>query len=65
VTFKIEGGQQYRSASVAFQSSIATLDGNAFSTFSRVNVGSLYSARPIIEAVRAPPAVMPPATSAN
>jgi hypothetical protein len=43
VTFKIEEGQQYRSAPVTFQSSIPTLDGNALSSFSRVNVGSLYS----------------------
>src|SRR6202035_5156078 len=36
VTFKIEEGQQYRVGSVDFQSSIATLDGNALSRFSRV-----------------------------
>src|SRR3979490_482495 len=42
VTFKIEEGQQYRVATVDFKSSIATLDGNALRTFSRVSVGSLY-----------------------
>src|ERR1700761_812933 len=36
VTFKIEEGQQYRVASVSFQSSIATLDGNSLASYSRV-----------------------------
>ena len=44
VTFKIEEGQQYRVASVNFQSSIANFDGNALRSNSRVNVGSLYNA---------------------
>src|SRR5205085_1010073 len=44
VTFKIEEGQQYRVASVDFQSSIGTLDPNALRSFSRVSVGSLYNA---------------------
>src|ERR1700692_1691352 len=44
VTFKIEEGQQYRVTAVNFASSIATLDGNALSSFSRVYVGSLYNA---------------------
>src|SRR5258708_18410211 len=43
VTFKIEEGQQYRIASVEFRSTIATLDGNALRSFSRVGVGSLYN----------------------
>src|SRR5205085_133082 len=44
VTFKIEEGQQYRVGSVAFNSSIATLDGNTLSSFSHVYVGSVYNA---------------------
>jgi len=51
VTFKIEEGQQYRVASVDFRSSIATLDGNALSSFSRVNVGSLYNAEALEKSV--------------
>jgi outer membrane protein insertion porin family len=43
VTFKIEEGQQYQVASVAFPSSIPTLDGNALSSVS-CDVGSLYNA---------------------
>src|ERR1700682_956569 len=51
VTFKIEEGVQYRVASVKFQSSIATLDPNALSSFSRVNVGSLYNAEALEKSV--------------
>src|ERR1700688_375978 len=51
VTFKIEEGQQYRVGSVTFQSSIATLDGNALRDFSRVNVGSLYNAEALEKSV--------------
>src|SRR3954469_21376552 len=51
VTFKIEEGQQYRVASVAFQSSIATLDGNVLRSFSRVRVGSLYNAEALEKSV--------------
>ena len=51
VTFKIEEGQQYRVASVNFQSSIASLDGNALSRFSRVTVGSLYNAEALEKSV--------------
>lgn len=51
VTFKIDEGQQYRVASVAFNSSIATLDGNALSSFSRVYVGSLYNAEALEKSV--------------
>src|SRR5258706_11671171 len=51
VTFKIEEGQQYRVASVNFQSSIATLDGNALRSFSRINVGSLYNAEALEKSV--------------
>jgi outer membrane protein insertion porin family len=51
VTFKIEEGQQYRVASVNFQSSIATLDGNTLSNFSRVYVGSLYNAEALEKSV--------------
>src|SRR5882762_1163647 len=39
VTFKIEEGQQYRVASVDFQTSIGTFDARALRSFSRVNVG--------------------------
>jgi outer membrane protein insertion porin family len=51
VTFKIEEGQQYRVASVNFQSSIATLDGNSLSSFSRVSIGSLYNAEALEKSV--------------
>jgi outer membrane protein insertion porin family len=51
VTFKIEEGQQYRVASVNFQSSIGTLDGNSLSGFSRVHVGSLYDAEALEKSV--------------
>jgi outer membrane protein insertion porin family len=51
VTFKIEEGQQYRVASVNFQSSIASLDGNSLSRFSRVFVGSLYNAEALEKSV--------------
>jgi outer membrane protein insertion porin family len=51
VTFKIEEGQQYRVASVNFQSSIGTLDGNTLSSFSRVYIGSLYNAEALEKSV--------------
>src|SRR3989440_2653142 len=51
VTFKIEEGQQYRVGSVAFQSSIATLDPNALRSFSRVSVGSVYNAEALEKSV--------------
>ncbi len=51
VTFKIEEGQQYRVASVTYQSSIPSLDGNVLSRFSRVNVGSLYNAEALEKSV--------------
>src|SRR6267154_894144 len=51
VTFKIEEGQQYRIASVDFQSSIATLDSSSLRSFSRVNVGSLYNAEALEKSV--------------
>jgi outer membrane protein insertion porin family len=51
VTFKIEEGQQYRVASVDFQSSIPSLDGRALAGFSRVNVGSLYNAEALEKSV--------------
>jgi outer membrane protein insertion porin family len=51
VTFKIEEGQQYRVASVKFESSIPTLDGNSLRSFSRVDVGSLYNAEALEKSV--------------
>ncbi|WP_454628012.1 outer membrane protein assembly factor BamA [Bradyrhizobium cenepequi] len=51
VTFKIEEGQQYRVASVTYQSSIGTLDANSLSSFSRVSVGSLYNAEALEKSV--------------
>ena len=45
VTFKIEEGQPYRVASVTYQSSIPTFDGNTLSSFSRVSVGSALQCR--------------------
>jgi outer membrane protein insertion porin family len=51
VTFKIEEGQQYRVAAVNFQSSIATLDGNSLSSFSRVGTGAVYNAEALEKSV--------------
>jgi outer membrane protein insertion porin family len=51
VTFKIEEGQQYRVGSVDFQSTIATLDGNALRSYSRVSVGSLYNVESVEKSV--------------
>src|SRR6201995_2683195 len=51
VTFKIGEGQQYRVASVGFQSSIPTLDGNSLRGYSRVSVGSLYDAEALEKSV--------------
>jgi outer membrane protein insertion porin family len=51
VTFKIEEGQQYRVASVNFQSSISTLDGNSLASFSYVSIGSLYNAEALEKSV--------------
>jgi outer membrane protein insertion porin family len=51
VTFKIEEGQQYRVASVDYQSTIPTLDGRSLSNFSRVTVGSLYNAEALEKSV--------------
>jgi outer membrane protein insertion porin family len=51
VTFKIEEGQQYRVGSVEFRSSIATLDGNALRSFSRIGVGSLYNVEQVEKSV--------------
>ena len=51
VTFTVEEGQQYRVASVNFQSSIGSLDGNSLSRFSRVFVGSLYNAEALEKSV--------------
>jgi outer membrane protein insertion porin family len=51
VTFKIEEGQQYRVASVDFQSSIGTLDATSLRSFSRVSVGSLYNAEALEKSV--------------
>ncbi len=51
VTFKIEEGLPYRVAQVNFASSIATLDGNALRSFSRINVGMLYNAEALEKSV--------------
>jgi outer membrane protein insertion porin family len=51
VTFKIEEGQQYRVASVDFQTSIGTLDVAGLRSFSRVSVGSLYNAEALEKSV--------------
>lgn len=51
VTFKIEEGQQYRVASVDFQTSIGTLDAASMRGFSRVSVGSLYNAEALEKSV--------------
>jgi outer membrane protein insertion porin family len=51
VTFKIEEGQQYRVASVNYESSIPTLDGKVLATFSQVYAGSLYNAEALEKSV--------------
>ena len=51
VTFKIEEGQQYRVASVKYESSIANFDGNALSGNSHVYIGSLYNAEAVEKSV--------------
>ena len=51
VTFKIEEGLQYRVGSVEFRSSIATLNGEAFRSLSRVSVGSVYNAEALEKSV--------------
>ena len=51
VTFKIQEGQQYRVASVDFQSTIAGFDGNSIRSYSRVGVGSLYNAESLEKSV--------------
>src|SRR3954452_6886364 len=51
VTFKIEEGQQYRVATVDFQTSIATLDTASLRGYSRVSVGSLYNVENIEKSV--------------
>jgi outer membrane protein insertion porin family len=51
VTFKIDEGQQYRVATVDFQSSIPGLNGNALAPYSRVSVGSLYNAEALEKSV--------------
>ncbi|MEH2626770.1 outer membrane protein insertion porin family [Bradyrhizobium sp. AZCC 1719] len=51
VTFKIDEGQQYRVASVDFQTSIPTLDAASMRGFSRVSVGSVYNAEALEKSV--------------
>jgi outer membrane protein insertion porin family len=51
VTFKIEEGQQYRVASVKFESSVQNFDGNALASYSRVSVGSLYNAEAVEKSI--------------
>ena len=51
VTFKIEEGVQYRVASVKFESSISTLDGNSLASFSRVSIGSTYNAESLEKSI--------------
>src|SRR5438445_3279027 len=55
VTFKIEEGQQYRVASVDFQSSISTLDVAGLRSFSRVRVASVYNPHALDHSVHAIP----------
>lgn len=51
VTFKIEEGQQYRVASVNYESSIPTLDAKSLASYSQVYVGSLYNAEALEKSV--------------
>jgi outer membrane protein insertion porin family len=51
VTFKIEEGQQYRVATVKFESSIPNFDGNSLASISRVNVGSIYNVESLEKSV--------------
>ena len=53
VTYKIEEGQQYRVASVNFESSIANLNGNSLASFSYISVGSLYNAEAVEKSIEA------------
>ena len=51
VTFKIDEGQQYRVASVRFESSIANFDADWLASSSRVSVGSLYNAEALEKSI--------------
>ncbi|WP_315766400.1 MULTISPECIES: outer membrane protein assembly factor BamA [unclassified Bradyrhizobium] len=51
VSFKIDEGQQYRVASVDFQSSIAALDAKSLRSLSRVDAGSLYNVEQVEKSV--------------
>ncbi len=51
VTFKIEEGQQYRVASVGFNSTIPQLSGEGFRSLSRVGVGAVYNAEALEKSV--------------
>src|SRR6201987_4901471 len=53
VTFKIDEGQQYRVASVKYETSIANFDANALSSNSYVYVGSVYNAEAVEKSVEA------------
>jgi outer membrane protein insertion porin family len=53
VTFKIDEGQQYRVASVKYETSIANFDANTLSSNSYVYVGSLYNAEAVEKSVEA------------
>jgi outer membrane protein insertion porin family len=51
VTFKIEEGEQYRVASVDFQTTIPSFDPNGLRPLSRVSVGSIYNAEQVEKSV--------------
>lgn len=51
VTFTIEEGEQYRVASVDFQTNVAGLDANYFRSFSRIGAGSVYNAEAVEKSV--------------
>ncbi|TWH98470.1 POTRA domain-containing protein, partial [Bradyrhizobium daqingense] len=51
VTFKIEGGAQYRVGSVDFRSSIPNFDPSSLRAYSRVYAGSLYNVESVEKSV--------------
>ena len=51
VTFTIEEGEQYRVATVDFQTNVPGLDANYFRSFSRVSPGSVYNAEAVEKSI--------------
>ena len=51
VTFTIDEGEQYRVASVGFESSIPSLNADALRSYSRVSQGSIYNAEALEKSI--------------